>query len=126
MINASSTTSLCGVKNRARSRLPTRRLLAALTMTALALCSALFAASPASANSGVNIVGWCRWYYNSPYFNAVVVANNVYGWRCQYGTDQGTRLNVDMNGACHFTHSASPGSATFTNYSNPYSWYCIF
>ena len=81
-------------------------------------------AQPASAGGGVNIPAWCRRDYNSGYFNAVSVANNVYGWRCQYGSDTGTRLNVDMNNACAYQYGA-PGPARYSNYYDKYSWYCV-
>jgi hypothetical protein len=80
--------------------------------------------TPAQAGGGVDITGWCRQYYNSQYFNAIVVTYNVYGWRCQYGSDTGTRLDVYMNAACARQYG-NPGTARFTNYSNPYSWYCV-
>jgi hypothetical protein len=79
---------------------------------------------PAQAGGGVDITGWCRQYYNSGNFNAVLVAYNVYGWRCQYGSDTGTRLNVDMNAACARQYG-NPGTAGFRNYNDPYSWYCV-
>ena len=102
------------------------RLLVLSLAAALGLIVPALAIGPASANGGVDITGWCRKYYNSQAFNAVVIANNVYGWRCQYGSDYGTRLNVDMNAACAFTYPAHPGWATYSNYNNPYSWICIF
>jgi hypothetical protein len=103
-----------------------RRAAALAAMSLLAVGLGGVAPLSASANGGVDITGWCRRYYNSGAFNAVVVTYNVYGWRCQYGSDVGTRLNVDMNAACAYTWPGRPGSARFTNFNNPYSWYCVF
>jgi len=106
---------------------PQRRLhlLGVCAAVLLALGVPVAAAGSASAGGGVNISGWCQQYYSSGYFHGVVVANNVYGWRCQYGSDVGTRLNVDMNAACAYSYPGHPGSARYSNYSNPYSWYCL-
>jgi hypothetical protein len=117
-IRSSSTTTATNCRLRRRPNL--RRLLVAVL---LALPLPLLAAAPASASRGIDITSWCRWYYNSPAFNAMTVANNVYGWRCQYGSDTGTRLNVDMNSACAHQYGGR-GDARFTNYYDKYSWYC--
>lgn len=100
------------------------KMVTALGATLLTLGLLQVPSTPAWAGGGVDITYWCRSYYGSSYFNAVLVANNVYGWRCQYGTDTGTRLNVDMNNVCAVEYGA-PGTARFTNYTNPYSWYCV-
>ncbi|QKV73984.1 hypothetical protein [Amycolatopsis sp. Hca4] len=92
--------------------------------TALGLGCVVCLPESASAGGGVDISGWCQTYYGSPYFHGVVVSNNVYGWRCQYGTDAAARFNVDMNAACARQYG-NPGTARFTDYNNPYSWYCV-
>lgn len=102
-----------------------KRILTQVLLGALMLLGgAVTVTGVAHAGGGVDITGWCRSYYNSSAFNAIVVVNNVYGWRCQYGSDTGTRLSVDMNAACAWKYG-NPGTARFTNYSNPYSWYCV-
>src|SRR5580765_4382509 len=87
------------------------RLLGMVAAIFIALGLPLVSTGTAAAGGGVNITGWCQQHYTSGAFNGVVVANNVYGWRCQYGADVGTRLNVDMNAACAYTYPGRPGSA---------------
>jgi hypothetical protein len=90
----------------------------------LALGGALttLVAAPASAARGVDITGWCQAAFGSAW-HGVVVANNVDGWRCQYGQDPGGRRYVDMSAACWRTYGASSG-AYYLDYGNPYSWRC--
>jgi hypothetical protein len=100
------------------------RLWQLVAVTIIAFGGPMAVSAPAYAGGPVNITSWCRWYYNSNAFNAITVANNVYGWRCQYGTDTGTQLNVDMNSACAHQYG-NPGTARYTNYYDKYSWYCV-
>ena len=58
---------------------------------------------------------------------AVLVANNVTGWRCEYVGGVISWIwytyNINLNQQC--TVQYGPGAyARYTNYSNPYSWGC--
>src|SRR5205814_6811417 len=72
------------------------------TTAALASLGLALPPEPAYAGGGVDITGWCRDHYGAPGrdhtpWHGVVVSNNVFGWRCQYGTDTAARFDVDMN-----------------------------
>ena len=104
-----------------------RWLLSLGTVIVLVTAGAFATAEPASANAGVNVESYCQWAYG---YHADLVNNNVYGWMCNpvpgnayyrnlwrlYG--QGS---VDMVTQCHRENYAT---AAFTDYNNPYSWYC--
>jgi hypothetical protein len=91
----------------------------------LGLASSAAASAPSSpgiSGGSVDINGWCASRFGAAW-HGELVAPNVYGWRCQYGQDPYGREAVDMAAACRRTYG--PQSTTgFTNYSNPYSWYC--
>jgi hypothetical protein len=56
------------------------RLWQLVAVTIIAFGGPMAVSAPAYAGGPVNITSWCRWYYNSNAFNAITVANNVYGW----------------------------------------------
>ena len=78
-----------------------------------------------AATGGINIDAWCKALYMGQ-SRAVLVANNVYGWRCQYLWYGLKRDGIDLNAACRYQYNRSTATAHFYNYSNPYSWYCRY
>jgi hypothetical protein len=78
-----------------------------------------------AATGGIDINRWCQ-VISQGTERAVLISNNVYGWRCQY-TWYGLKLySIDLNAACRYEYNRSNATAHFYNYSNPYSWYCLY
>ena len=73
-----------------------------------------------AASSGININRACELQYGNIY-RAVLVANNVYGWRCSGG---GNTYGVNLNLECsRYNGNAYAG---YSNYNDPYSWRCYW
>ncbi len=78
---------------------------------------------------GLNLSGYCNATYAfGPFLPswAVLQQNNVYGWKCKQETSVPFFYNyysIDTNAVCRWQYGGSISSA-FTNYNNPYSWYC--
>jgi hypothetical protein len=104
-----------------------RTAAAAVTAGALALGGGVLSASEAHASTmlgGVSVANGC--IYQLIGNAAVVVANNVYGWRCAY---HGAVINVtyswgpSLNQECAREYG-SGAFAGYLDYNNPYSWRC--
>jgi hypothetical protein len=105
------------------------RVLRAGMVAALALGGVAVQATPASAaGNGVDVESYCQWKYG---WHADLVNWNVYGWMCNPvpGNEYYRQLwrlnnqgNVDMVKQCQ---RQGWHSATYADYNNPYSWYCI-
>jgi len=76
----------------------------------------------------VDVESYCQWAYG---YHADLVNWNVYGWMCNPvpGNEYYRQLwrlynqgNVDMVKQCQ---RQGWRSATYSDYNNPYSWYCI-
>lgn len=72
---------------------------------------------------GVSVQGACNNQY--PGTTAVVVANNVYGWRCRtyWSGGQVDYSGIDLSRQCRAQYG-SGASANYLNYNDPYSWRC--
>ncbi|SDG69770.1 hypothetical protein SAMN05216553_110297 [Lentzea fradiae] len=79
-------------------------------------------APPAAAGGGVDINGWCVAVYGDPW-HAELRNFNAHGWVCQWAHDTAAWTSVDMYAACRRTYG-SASTAQYTDYNNPYSWYC--
>jgi len=106
------------------------KVLGLLMVVAILACASFgsfgTAAKPAqAATGGINIDAYCKASYMGT-ARAILVANNVYGWRCQY-TWYGLKIyGIDLNAACRWQYGRSWATSHFNNYSNPYSWYCSY
>ncbi|WP_410646534.1 hypothetical protein [Amycolatopsis sp. cmx-4-54] len=81
------------------------------------------AAGPITVSGGgVDINGWCVARYGNPW-HAELRGNNANSWVCQWGQDTAAWQAVDMYAACRRTYG-SGSTADYTNFYNPYSWYC--
>lgn len=80
-------------------------------------------ASAATRLGGVSVQQACNAQY--PGTTAVVVANNVYGWRCKTYWSGGPvyYTGIDLSRQCRAQYG-SRAYANYTNYNNPYSWGC--
>jgi hypothetical protein len=98
-----------------------------LAAAALAFAAVSLSTAPAHASTmlgGVSVAAACT---NQLIGNAaVVVANNVYGWRCRYN---GGVISVtyswgpDLNRQCAVQYGSGAYSG-YLNYNDPYSWRC--
>ncbi|MEN9503119.1 MAG: hypothetical protein RI964_2404, partial [Pseudomonadota bacterium] len=76
---------------------------------------------------GLNMSKYCQSKYGlsdgeGRIREAVLNQNNVYGWVC---TDNiGISYSIDVFDACKVQHGAAWNGAAYTNYYDPYSWYC--
>ncbi|MDQ2874392.1 MAG: hypothetical protein M3Y33_06145 [Actinomycetota bacterium] len=106
-----------------------KKLLTAVATWGLALGGVIAASAPAAHAAtylgGVSVLGACE---NQIFTNGVtLISNNVTGWRCEYN---GAVLhvvyynyNINLNAQCGVQYG-SGAHASYTNYSNPYSWGC--
>lgn len=63
-------------------------------------------------------IGWyCR---NIGADNAVLVSNDVFGWRCQAGDNI---INISIEQVCNLTYG-SPYPIGYGMFDNPSSWFC--
>ncbi|SER30123.1 hypothetical protein [Actinokineospora terrae] len=105
-----------------------RKMAAATAAVMLGVGATLVAASPAAAappaqyGGGVDINGWCVAKYSAPW-HAELRTHNAHGWVCQWGHDTAAWRSVDMYAACRRTYGPA-STARYTDYKNPYSWYC--
>ena len=86
-------------------------------------------AQAASVLGGVSVVGACtnQLYIAPSAARAVLIANNVSGWRCQYVggvlTVTYTWYNINLNSQC-VAQYGSGAYAKYSNFNDPYSWRC--
>ena len=111
-----------------------RRLVASIIgIFGVTLSSLLGFTMPAQAATqlgGVSVVGACinQLFIAPPSARAVLIANNVSGWRCQYvgaGIPPVTYIwyNIDLNREC-VVEFGSGAYARYFNFNDPYSWRC--
>jgi hypothetical protein len=74
------------------------------------------------ATGGVNVSGWCNWYYGGGAYGVVLNSNDAYSWRCNLS---GSYYSVNMSSACRLQYG-SWAYATFSDVHNPWSWYCVY
>jgi hypothetical protein len=83
-------------------------------------------ATPAQAATqlgGVSVQGACNVQY--PGTSAVVVANNVFGWRCRTYWSGGPvdYSNINLSQQCRAQYG-NGAYASYLDYNNAYSWRC--
>jgi hypothetical protein len=109
-----------------------RKLATAAAVCALALAGAIGVSAPARAATmlgGVSVAGACsnQLYIAPSATRAVLVTNNVSGWRCQYVgaviTWTWCSYNIDLNRQCAVQYGAG-AYARYSNFYDPYSWRC--
>ena len=95
---------------------------AGLAAMLLAIFGMVSPAQAATNLGGLSVQAACsnQW----PGTNAVLVANNVYGWKCRtYWSGGPVNYNVDLNRECRRAYG-SGAYASYLDYNNPYSWRC--
>jgi hypothetical protein len=98
-------------------------LLAAGAALALGTGLAVGAATPASATTwGVSMYQACVEQHGQPSSVGVYAGWNVYGWRCRYnGGWNYIDQTINVSQYCSYHYGAV---ARYSNYNDPYSWYC--
>lgn len=69
---------------------------------------------------GLNLDAYCRAFYGS---YSRLISPNAGGWRCP--TRNGL-VSIDTNAVCRWQYSRSNARAETYNWSNPYSWRCVY
>jgi hypothetical protein len=90
--------------------------------SALIAASVVLPASSAKAVDvgGLNLDAYCRAFYGS---NSRLISYNAGGWRCP--TRNGL-ASIDTNAVCRWQYGKSYLRAETYNWSNPYSWRCVY
>jgi hypothetical protein len=84
-------------------------------------------AVPAFASTGpVSMQAACDNQYPGQGRIAKVRTNNVYGWKCVTGVVPVADGDIDVWRQCRTQYGNPNASASWTNFNNPYSWYCIY
>jgi hypothetical protein len=103
-----------------------RKSVIAVMGAALCLGGFAVAVSPASAaTGGVDMQAACNNQYPGQGRIAKIRTWNVYGWKCTSGAVPVADGNIDVWRQCRAQHGAN-ATGGYTNYSNPYSWYCSY
>lgn len=69
-------------------------------------------------NSGaLNLTGYCQY---KGYVDAVLVANDAYGWRCRSSSNE--LVSLDLYDTCRWQYGG--GTPVYSNFSDPASWTC--
>src|SRR5581483_5283110 len=85
------------------------------------------AAVPASASTGsVSMQAACDNQYPGQGRIAKVRTYNVYGWKCVTGAVPVADGDIDVWRQCRTQYHNPNASANWTDFNNPYSWYCIY
>ena len=98
-------------------------LLVAGALAAMGLTFGISAPAQAATLGGVSVWNACVYQHGTPSY-LVISPYNVYGWKCQYnGGWNAVYYGVDLSQECRREYG-SYASASYTNYNDPYSWYC--
>lgn len=104
-----------------------RKKLALLVVGALAAAGVTFGvAAPAQAATlgGVSVWDACVYQHGTP-SSLAISPYNVYGWECVYnGGWNAVTYGVNMSQECAREYPNRGASAWYSNYNDPYSWYC--
>jgi hypothetical protein len=105
----------------------TSRLLTITAATLIGLGSVTALPGPASAATGsVSMQAACDNQYPAQGRIAKVRTNNVYGWKCVTGSVPVADGDIDVWRQCRTQYNNPNAYGGFTNYNNPYSWYCVY
>ena len=88
--------------------------------------SGFFAKSASAANlGGVSVYLACKNQYTSAYhWEVFIQTHNVMGWRCHLNKIKQGSVSVDLNKQCRVQYGKSWAQAKYTNFNDPFSWYC--
>jgi hypothetical protein len=106
-----------------------RLLAGSVVSAAIVLTAATATMAPAAHAStrlgGISVQGACnnQWQEST----AVLIANNVFGWRCKYqeglGGGEVYYGSINLNQQCVYQYG-NGAYAAYSDYNNPYSWSC--
>ncbi|HEX5753998.1 MAG TPA: calcium-binding protein [Archangium sp.] len=96
-----------------------RAPLAVLLMVAVCIVLLPERAS-AMALPSINLNAYCQQTHGSSAYE-VLVQFNAYGWKCRLN---GVDYNMSLDAACRQQH-VDGDSASFLDFNNPYSWFCV-
>ena len=82
------------------------------------------AKSTEASTGGINIDAWCQHLTFGTARAQLLPPFNVYSWACRYVGGQA--FGINLNDACKWQYNRSWATAHYSNYWNPYSWYCSF
>jgi hypothetical protein len=88
--------------------------------------TAIVSEPAAAATGGVDMQAACNNQYPGQGRRAAVRVNNVYGWRCVTGVVPVADGNIDVWRQCRTQYNNPSAYGAYSNYNNPYSWYCVY
>lgn len=103
-----------------------RKKFAVALVSLLATFGATIAVAPSASATGlggISAASYCKWKYG---WDDTAHGNNVMSWQCVARGSAGVTYvfgGVDMNKQCVRQYGAG-AVAKYTNFNNPYSWYC--
>lgn len=104
-----------------------KKIASALAAGAIALGSVMLAAPAAEATGNPSrldrgdLTSQCRLQYGAAGWDARLMGNTAYSWRCVYNNNYNDQRSVNVNSYCQYYWSVW---AVATNANDPYSWKC--
>lgn len=73
---------------------------------------------------GVSVYNACKYQYTAAYhWEVFLKENNVMGWRCHLNHIKSGSVEINLNTECAREYGRG-AKARYTNFNDPYSWYC--
>jgi hypothetical protein len=75
-------------------------------------------AATGSVLGDINFAGYCASVYD---LRVELVSDDITGWKCVSAT---SLIGMDVDSVCSWQYGTQAAASNWTNYNDPFSWYC--